>query len=135
MRNETERLVNALRDDAEWAHANEWETPITLGDNLDEAASIIEKLSADRDAWQRRCEAAERDIRGLIKSIDCACDFCTHHRVCKGCENEKTCSKAFEFCTCPAMKDTPCNGCNFENNFQWRGPCAENGGAENADKG
>ena len=35
-------LVNALREHAEWARANEWETPITLGDNLTEAADLIE---------------------------------------------------------------------------------------------
>lgn len=35
-------LVNALREHAEWARANEWETPITLGDDLAEAAGRIE---------------------------------------------------------------------------------------------
>ena len=34
-------LVNALREHAEWARANEWETPITLGDDLvDDAVEI-----------------------------------------------------------------------------------------------
>ena len=28
-----QELVNALREHAEWAQANEWETPITLGDD------------------------------------------------------------------------------------------------------
>ena len=35
-------LVNSLREHAEWARANEWETPITLGDDLAEAADRIE---------------------------------------------------------------------------------------------
>lgn len=35
-------LVNALREHAEWARANEWEMPITLGDDLTEAADLIE---------------------------------------------------------------------------------------------
>lgn len=35
-------LVNALHEHAEWAQANEWETPITLGDDLAEAADRIE---------------------------------------------------------------------------------------------
>lgn len=35
-------LVNALREHAEWAQANEWETPITLVDDLAEAADRIE---------------------------------------------------------------------------------------------
>ena len=41
-------IVKALREHAEWARANEWETPITLGDDLAEAADVIEKL---RGAW------------------------------------------------------------------------------------
>lgn len=35
-------LVNALREHAEWARENEWETPITLVDDLAEAADRIE---------------------------------------------------------------------------------------------
>ena len=35
-------LVNALREHAEWAEENQWETPITLGDDLTEAADRIE---------------------------------------------------------------------------------------------
>ena len=35
-------LVNALREHADWARANEWETPITLSDDLEEAADRIE---------------------------------------------------------------------------------------------
>ena len=35
-------LIKALKEDAEWAHGNEWETPITLGDHLDAAATALE---------------------------------------------------------------------------------------------
>jgi hypothetical protein len=41
---ETKELIQALRADAEWAHANEWETPITLGDHLDAAADALAAL-------------------------------------------------------------------------------------------
>lgn len=44
-------LIQALREDAEWAKANEWETPITLGDNLAAAADRLEALSINRDAY------------------------------------------------------------------------------------
>ena len=50
---ETKELIPALRLDAEWAHANEWETPITLGDHLDAAADALAALlavTAERDA-------------------------------------------------------------------------------------
>ncbi len=37
-----QELIQALREHAEWARANEWETPITLGDDLVAAADRIE---------------------------------------------------------------------------------------------
>lgn len=53
-----QELINALREHAEWARANEWETPITLGDDLAEAADRIEaqakeieKLRAQLPRW------------------------------------------------------------------------------------
>ena len=49
---EIKELIPALRLDAEWAHANEWETPITLGDHLDAAADALSALlavTAERD--------------------------------------------------------------------------------------
>jgi hypothetical protein len=54
---ESKELIQELRSDAEWAHANEWETPITLGDHLDAAADAIEALlsvTAERDAMKER---------------------------------------------------------------------------------
>ena len=43
-------LVNALREHAEWARANEHETPITLCDDLTEAADLIEAQAKEIDA-------------------------------------------------------------------------------------
>ena len=51
-------LIKALKEDAEWAHGNEWETPITLGDHLDAAATALE--AADRRITE--LEAAQRWI-------------------------------------------------------------------------
>ena len=45
-------LVNALREHAEWAEGNQWETPITLGDDLAEAADLIEAQTKEID-WLR----------------------------------------------------------------------------------
>ena len=53
---ETKELIPALRLDAEWAHANEWETPITLGDHLDAAADALEAA----DKAQRWVPCSER---------------------------------------------------------------------------
>ena len=40
-----EDLIAALREEAEWAEDNEWETPIMLSDHLKQAADVIEELS------------------------------------------------------------------------------------------
>lgn len=49
-------LANALRAHAEWARANEWETPITLGDDLAEAADRLENQNAHIAALQQEIE-------------------------------------------------------------------------------
>jgi hypothetical protein len=55
-------LVNALREHAEWAQANEWETPITLGDDLTEAADRLENQNAHIAALQQEIEK----LRGQV---------------------------------------------------------------------
>lgn len=49
-------LVKALREHAEWAEANEWETPITLGDDLVEAADRIANQNTHIAALQQEIE-------------------------------------------------------------------------------
>ena len=44
------KLVNALREHVEWAEGNQWETPITLCDDLDAAADLIEAQAKEIDA-------------------------------------------------------------------------------------
>ena len=56
-------LIKALKEDAEWAHANEWETPITLGDHLDAAADALEaaeKRVKELESAQRWIPVTER---------------------------------------------------------------------------
>ena len=53
---ENAELIKALKEDAEWAHGNEWETPITLGDHLDAAAAALEAA----DKAQRWIPVSER---------------------------------------------------------------------------
>ena len=45
-----QNLVNVLREHAEWALANEYEAPITLCDDLAEAAALIEAQAKEIDA-------------------------------------------------------------------------------------
>lgn len=55
-----QELIKALREDAEWAQTNEWETPITLSDNLTAAANRIEALL-------KETVKAEKNIALLMK--------------------------------------------------------------------
>lgn len=49
-------LVNALREHAEWADGNQYETPITLCDDLAEAADRLENQNAHIAALQQEIE-------------------------------------------------------------------------------
>ena len=40
-----QELIQALREHAEWAQTNEWEVPITLGDDLTTAADRLELMT------------------------------------------------------------------------------------------
>ena len=62
---ESQDIVNALREHAEWARANEWETPITLGDDLAEAADRIANQSTHVAALQQEIEK----LRGQNKQL------------------------------------------------------------------
>lgn len=59
-------LVNALRKHAEWAEGNQWETPITLCDDLAEAADRLENQSAHILALQKEIEK----LRGAAAPVD-----------------------------------------------------------------
>ena len=71
---ENAELIKALKEDAEWAHANEWETPITLGDHLDAAATALE-------AADKRVKELETIVTNTEK-----CDF-KNRTDCDYCEN------------------------------------------------
>ena len=105
-----QELVNALREHAEWARANEWKTPITLGDDLAEAADRIANQGTHVAALQQEIEKLRGQNRQLI--LECnyvmsiiadvrktgktwMCQYCAH---CKGivsgmadCDSKKPC--------------------------------------------
>ena len=68
-----QNLVNALREHAEWAEGNEWETPITLGDDLAEAADRIE------------AQAKEIDTLRNELCLKCGNYTMAHEGACNGC--------------------------------------------------
>lgn len=103
-------LVNALREHAEWARANEWETPITLSDDLVEATDRIANQNTHIAALQQEIEKLREQNRQLmlernyvmsiIADVTKAgktwmCQYCAH---CKGivsgmadCDSKKLC--------------------------------------------
>ena len=103
-------LVNALREHAEWQRGNEWETPITLGDDLVEAADRIANQNTPILALQKEIEGLRSQNEQLRLDRDYAmsiiadvrktgktwmCQYCAH---CKGivsgmadCDSKKLC--------------------------------------------
>ena len=66
-------LVNALREHAEWARANEYEAPITLCDDLAEAADRIEAQAKEIDALRNEL------------CLKCGNYTLAHKGACNGC--------------------------------------------------
>lgn len=70
-------LVNALREHAEWAEGNQWETPITLCDDLEEAADLIEAQTKEIDALRNEL------------CLKCGNYTLAHEGACNGCKWRK----------------------------------------------
>ena len=93
-----DEIVKALRENAEWCDANEYEVPLCMGDNQIAAADLIESLQAQFSASQRREKAAVEDIP--VAHDRGRCEVCKHKRQDGG-----------------ACKKWPDRSC-----FEWRGP-------------
>ena len=68
-----QNLVNALREHAEWAEGNQWETPIALCDDLTEAADLIEAQAKEIDALRNEL------------CLKCGSYTLSHEGACNGC--------------------------------------------------
>ena len=66
-------LVKALREHAKWAEGNQWETPITLGDDLTKAADQIEAQAKEIDALRNEL------------CLKCGNYTLAHEGACDGC--------------------------------------------------
>ena len=70
-------LVNALREHTEWAEGSQWETPITLCDDLAEAADLIEAQAKEIDALRNEL------------CLKCGNYMLAHEGACNGCRWRK----------------------------------------------
>ena len=68
-----QNLVNALREHAEWAEGSQWETPITLSDDLEAAADLIEAQAKEIDALRNEL------------CLKCGNYTLAHEGACRGC--------------------------------------------------
>lgn len=113
MTEDVKRIIAGLRF---CAHAfNCYDCPATddlcnMNDELqDKAADLIEQLTAELEQVRRERDAAVRDL-----SVHDHCALCKHYDC--------------------RIDDSPCRECLDSKKawalWQWRGPCAENGGAE-----
>ena len=66
-------LANSLREHAEWARTNEWETLITLCDDLAGAADLIEARAKEIDALRNEL------------CLKCGNYTLSHEGACNGC--------------------------------------------------
>ena len=108
-----EDLVRRLREHAEWAEGNEWETPLRLENDLSEAADVITKLSSELEQIKDIHSAMENDLINERMNFEY-----TESRLSEAVEDLKiaqdcrTCGNVNAYC-----RDNPdaCGG------WQWRG--------------
>lgn len=111
------------------------------------AANAREIMLKAIEHLERERDAAVDDLRSVIIDVDKGCILCAHYHECKGeaCPHfesgveavhmygsqiydfEWTC-ELFEYGTCAEMENTPCNGCDLQNHWEWRGVKEENDG-------
>ena len=62
-------LVERLRENAEWARGNEWETPLCLADDLKEAADAIERLKNEAEGMRSNWSKSVITIKRLQSEL------------------------------------------------------------------
>lgn len=65
-----DEIVAALREHAEWAAGNEWETPITLCDDLTAAADLIENQQRHIEALMKANDSLKDAIARRDRQIE-----------------------------------------------------------------
>ena len=128
-----DEIIRALRENADWCDANEYEIPLCMGDNQREAADLIESLQAEVDDYhhmselvdgkmaenqrlrrinenlQEQLAASQRREKAVLEDL---------HGYCKACIN------APKTLTYDDLIKPICRECNkvVRQNWKWRGP-------------
>ena len=117
MTDEVKKLIPALREDAEWAEANEWETPITLSDNLKAAADLIESLAAELEKVKDERDGLNIILTQIQAMLETRTRERDRHEIVKSCEN---CTQ-YEQLQNPNGNIEKCRSCKGFSNRQWHG--------------
>lgn len=124
-----DEIVRALRENAEWCDANEYEVPICMGDNQREAADLIESLQAQIAAERVKFAELQR------YNVDCTKQFGMvqmdkvnlQNLLTESQRRERAAVEDLELnaaCPCRVCKNSKCYRRNGRENckFEWRGP-------------
>ena len=86
----------------------------------------------------RKIDALLKDFKEVVIEAEDVCKYCKNYQPCEGknCKDyiegegawdDKHCyydwvwsCQDFNYGECPKLENTPCNGCNFKNNWEWR---------------
>lgn len=142
---ETNELIQKLRETLpepidyaeavgapEWAYRHIYIYDDPLYYHVEEA---IEKLKE----FQNKLDEAEKDIQSVLWGNNDPCNLCKHHHICEYMDCDKyiegigmtdedgkyydwkwSCLD-FDYGTCDKLENTPCNGCDLINHFEWKG--------------
>lgn len=97
MNDKIKKLIEDLQEQALWASYNEWDVPITLGDNLNAAADLIEALAAELEQVKRERDAAVEDLKDYCYTGKVMCHYCKFLGNGRFCENECGDGECFEW--------------------------------------
>lgn len=134
---ETVQLISMLLDsmDSQYIQENIDKTI----DLLKCAVGTIKYLVDENQQLTEKFSALLKDFNEVIIKSEDICKYCKHYQPCygknckdyiegKGAWDDKHCyydwvwsCQDFNYGECPKLENTPCNGCNFENNFEWKG--------------
>ena len=105
---------------------------------INDIINALQKLSEENKQLVKQLNAAVEDLKKAFWD-DEVCTYCKHNYHCGDTECDvyiegvgmtdenghyydwKWSCRNFDWGTCSKLEDTPCNGCDLINHFEWRG--------------